>query len=98
MGHCVVTKVLRVECSQTGKRKAIRRVAVRETGVTQHHEGPLLGPRTSQYSIVLRGLRGALNYPPLCRYPPVSRSLIFVVSPVSGLVSFKRYSRGVLAS
>ena len=39
--------------------------AVRETGVSRHHGGPLKPLRLSQYSIVLRGLRGALNWAPI---------------------------------
>ena len=43
------------------KTTAIRRVAVRETGVPQHHGGPIVGPNetpcTSQHYII-EGIKG----------------------------------------
>ena len=44
----------------------IRRIAARETGVSRHHGGPFdpETPHTLQDSIVLGGLRGALNWVP----------------------------------
>ena len=41
--------------------------AVRETGVSWHHEVPIEGPtpRTSQHYIVSTGLRGAVNWVPM---------------------------------
>ena len=54
--------------SQTGKTTAIRRVADRETGVYRHHRGPIKSPlETPAYhsAIILRYLRGALNWNPI---------------------------------
>ena len=36
-------------------------IAVREAGVSRHHEGEIEGPLTSPQCMVLRGLRGAPN-------------------------------------
>ena len=48
--------------------------AVRETGVSWHHEVPIEGPtpRTSQHYIVSTGLRGPSIGPPLSRETPLS--------------------------
>ena len=53
-----------------GQQKATPNItAVRETSVSRHHRGPIEGPpeppRTSQHSIVLRGLRRALRCSPI---------------------------------
>ena len=57
---------------QTGKTTAIRRTAVRETGASRHHWGAnksSLGiPLTSQSTILLGDLRGALNYAPEVKF------------------------------
>ena len=49
---------------QTAKTAPITRVAVRETGVSRHHGGSIVGPReiqrTSHTAFVLRGLRWVL--------------------------------------
>ena len=53
----------------TAKITAIRRIVVRETGVSRHHGGPIESltetSRTSQHSIVLRDFREALNWAPI---------------------------------
>ena len=63
--HLLVTR------TETGKTTVIRRIAVRETGVSRHHEGTIAGPLknlgSSQHSIVKMWLRGTLNWFPLCR-------------------------------
>ena len=50
----------------TGNTTAIRRTAVRETGLSRYHGGKIEGPpdvpSASQHSIVLRGLRGFCNW------------------------------------
>ena len=50
---------------RTGKTTAIRRTAVREASVSQHHGGPIEGPLRSpvqQRTIVLRSISGTLNW------------------------------------
>merc|ERR1719154_664277 len=49
---------------QTGKKTTIRRIAVREAGISRHNGGPPTPkiPRTIAATIVWRCLRGALNW------------------------------------
>ena len=56
-----------------------RIIDVRETSVSRHHRGSIKclreTPGTSQSTIVLRGLRGALNWSPtMARDTPASRT------------------------
>ena len=58
------------------KTAAIRRTAVRQTGVSRHYEGPVeVSPETSRTSQHYRieGLMGAYNWPSLCRETLVSQ-------------------------
>ena len=59
-----------------GKTTPIRRIAVRETGVSRHHEGLIEGPpetpQTSEHYRI-EGFKGALNWAPIkyverCKY------------------------------
>ena len=52
----------------SGKITAIRRIAVRETGISRYHRDPIKGspetPRTSQH-FYIGGFKGALNWDPI---------------------------------
>jgi len=65
-----------------GKTTAIRRVAVRETGVFQHHWGPVDGPATPlTITALLYGgvLGGSLNGTSLCRETLVFRAVFISI-------------------
>ena len=48
--------------NRSGKTTAIRRIAVRETGVSCHDEGLIMGPSDHHSTIVLRVLRAIPNW------------------------------------
>ena len=79
MIFCIYIYIVLFLHSQSGKTTVIRLTAVRQTNVSRHHGGPINGlpeiPRTSQSTILLRGLKGALNCLPLCRQTLVSRTV-----------------------
>ena len=61
----------------TEKTTTIKRTAVRETAISRHPEGPIVGTlkilRTSQHYHI-EGFKEALNWAPLCRWTLVSRN------------------------
>ena len=66
---CQKCAIYSIQYCQPGKTTPVRRVAVRESGVSRHHMGAqlraLLKPLDCHSTIVSRGLRRALNWSPI---------------------------------
>ena len=65
---------------QTRKTTAIRRIAVRETDVSRHHEELFKDPMRPHRTMVLESLRGYLTWLPICQETPVSRTAIRLIA------------------